>query len=300
MSAPRLHADEITVDHALVRALVAAQFPQWAGLPLARVEPGGTTNAMYRLGDGLAVRLPRTAGAVGDVEREHRWLPRLAPHLPAAVPVPLGRGVPGEGYPLPWSVYRWLDGETVAAGRVAEPALLAADLAAFLTALHRIDPGGAPVSFRGGALADRDAGTRAAIGRLRGRVDTAAVTTAWEEALRAPAWAGPPVWIHADLQPGNVLVAHGRLGAVIDFGCLGLGDPAVDLIAAWYLLPAGARDVLRTGTRADGASWARGRGWALSIALDELWYYAETDPGMAGTARRVVGRILADRAHGGR
>lgn len=191
---------------------------------------------MFRLGEDLVARLPRIAGAVGDVAKEHQWLSRLAPHLPVAIPVPLGKGAPGETYPWQWSVYRWIHGETPTAGRLAEPCLLARDLAEFIAALHRVDPTDGPPSYRSEALATRDTGTRDAIARVREIVDAEAATAAWDAALRAPAWSGPPVWIHADLQPGNLLTVRGRLSAVIDFGCLGLGDPAVDLIAAWYLL----------------------------------------------------------------
>ncbi|MGK4578697.1 aminoglycoside phosphotransferase family protein [Kitasatospora sp. HPMI-4] len=297
MRAGRMHADEADIDVPLVRRLIGAQFPQWAGLPVEAVESAGTSNAMYRLGEDMVVRLPRIAGAADDVEKEHRWLPRLAPPLPVAVPTPLGKGMPAEGYPWRWSVYRWLDGTNPVVGRIAEPGLLAGDLAEFVATLHRIDPAGGPASYRSEPLAARDTATRAAIADLRGTVDTDAVSAAWEAALPAPGWPGPAVWIHADLQPGNLLVAQGRLSAVIDFGCLGLGDPAVDLITAWYVLPADARGAFRAGVEADDAAWARGRGWALSIALLELRYYRDTNPVMAAIARHVIREVLADHEH---
>ncbi|MEU8487431.1 aminoglycoside phosphotransferase family protein [Streptomyces sp. NPDC048641] len=289
-----MRPEEADIDVSLVRRLVAAQFPQWAGLPLTEVVSAGTSNAMYRLGEDMAVRLPRLAGSAQDVEKEHRWLPLLAGALPVAVPTPLGKGTPGEGYPWPWSVYRWLDGANPAPGHAHEPALLAEDLAEFVSVLQRVDPTGGPASYRSEPLAERDEVTRAAIHELRAELDGDAATAVWESALRAHGWAGPAVWIHADLQPGNVLVTDGRLSAVIDFGCLGLGDPAVDLIAAWYLLPAGAREVFRTGSGADDDAWARGRGWALSVALQELRYYREINPVMASIARHVIAELLAD------
>lgn len=292
MGAGKMHADEVDIDVSLVRRLIAAQFPQWADLPVERIESAGTANAMFRLGGAMAVRLPRIEGAAGDVEKEHRWLPRLAPSLPVAVPVPLVKGMPDEDYPWPWAVYRWLDGETPAVGRIAEPGPLAKDLAEFVAALRRIDPADGPTSYRSEPLAARDVTTRAAIEELRSVVDPGAATAAWEAALGAPAWPGPAVWIHADLQPGNVLLADGRLSAVIDFGCLGLGDPAVDLITAWYVLPAEARGVFRSALERDDAAWERGRGWALSIALDELRYYRDTNPVMASIARRVIHAVL--------
>ncbi|MFI5863962.1 aminoglycoside phosphotransferase family protein [Streptomyces sp. NPDC051546] len=298
MPAAKMHADEPDIDTTLVRGLIAGQFPHWAELPVERVDPAGTSNAMYRLGTDLVVRLPRTPGAAGDVATEHVWLPRLAPGLPAAIPVPLGMGRPAGGYPWSWSVFGWVPGENPVPGRIAEPELLAADLAEFVAALHRAEPAGAPASYRSETLAARDAATRAAIAELgasaAAEVDAAAVTALWEEALRAEPWSGHPVWIHADLQPGNLLLADGRLAAVIDFGCAGLGEPAVDLISAWYVLPAVARPAFRAALAADGAMWTRARGWALSIALMELTYYKETNPVMAAIARHVIGELLAE------
>jgi aminoglycoside phosphotransferase (APT) family kinase protein len=291
----KMHADETDIDLSLVQRLVATQFPRWAGLPVEPIKSVGTSNAMYRLGEDMVVRLPRVAGSAKDVEKEHRWLPRLAPSLPFAIPVPLGKGTPGEGYPWHWSVFGWLEGENPDVGRIAEPGLLAEDLADFVAALHRIDPTDGPPSYRSEPLTARDASTREAIEDLRGIVGTDAANAVWDAALHAPVWSGPAVWIHADLQPGNVLLARGRLSAVIDFGCLGVGDPAVDLIAAWYLLPADGRDVFRSALGADEAAWTRGRGWALSIALDELRYYRDTNPAMATIARRVIHAVLTDR-----
>ncbi|WP_190134462.1 aminoglycoside phosphotransferase family protein [Streptomyces longispororuber] len=288
------HAAVPRIDTTLVRRLVAAQFPHWADLPVERVGSSSTSNVMYRLGPDMVVRLPRRAGSAADVDKEHLWLPRLAPSLPVAVPVPLGAGRPGEGYPWHWSVFRWAEGENPVVGRLAEPGALAADLAAFVAALHAIDPVGGPPSYRSETLKERDAATRTALGAVRDLVDADAATAAWEEALDAPEWPGPPVWIHADLQPGNILLTRGRLSAVIDFECLGLGDPAVDLIASWYVLPAGARDAFRAALPLDDAAWARGRGWALSVALLELASYRETNVTMATVARHVVGEVLAD------
>ncbi|WP_320783010.1 aminoglycoside phosphotransferase family protein [Streptomyces sp. CRN 30] len=295
-----MHSAATSPDPSLVRRLVAAQFPRWAGLPVVPVDSAGTANAMFRLGADLVVRLPRTEGAARDIGKEHTWLPRLAPLLPVPVPAPLVKGAPGAGHPWEWSVSRWLDGAHPWPGRATAPGTgpdaLARDLAAFVTALHRADPADGPPSYRAEPLAERDAVTRAALAELREEVDTGAAAAVWEAALEAPAHPGPPVWIHADLQPGNVLTARGRLSAVLDFGCLGLGDPAVDLIAAWYVLPAGARPVLRSALGADDAAWARGRGWALSVALLELWAYRESNPVMAATALHVIREVLAARS----
>ena len=295
-----MHADEVETDVSLVGRLLAAQFPQWADLPLRPVPSAGTDNALYRLGDEMAVRLPRIAVATGQVEKEHQWLPKLAPHLPFAIPLPLAMGEPGEGYPWHWSVYRWLDGENATFSPIADPRQAATDLADFVTALQQIDPTDGPPPgahnfFRGEPLAHRDTETREAIASLRGVIDTDAATAAWEVALQAPAWPGPPVWIHGDLQAGNLLTVQGRLSAVIDFGALGVGDPACDVMPAWTLLTSAARDIFRAALQVDDATWARGRGWALSFGLIALPYYHRTNPVLAGIARYAIDEVLADR-----
>jgi aminoglycoside phosphotransferase (APT) family kinase protein len=290
----KMRPDEIDLDVPLVRRLIAAQFPRWAALAVERLPSSGTENAMFRLGDDKVVRLPRYPGAVESVAFEQRWLTWLGPRLPVATPMPLECGRPGAGFPWPWSVYGWLDGRNPVAGAVEEPERLAGDLGAFVAALRRVDPREGPPSYRGGPLAGRDEYTRAAIAQLEGRIDTAAVTALWEEALRAPLHTGEPVWSHADLSPGNVLVGDGRLTAVIDFGTAGVGDPAVDLIPAWNLLPAGARGTFRAAVGVDDAEWARGRGWALSISLIQLPYYWETNPPLAENSRHVIKEILTE------
>ncbi|MFE8961155.1 aminoglycoside phosphotransferase family protein [Streptomyces iakyrus] len=296
MCAVRMHEDELAVDVSLVGRLIAGQFPRWAGLPLRRLESSGTENAMFRLGADKVVRLPRHPRAVEAIAHELRWLPRLGPGLPAASPEPLGRGEPGDGFPWPWSVYGWLDGRNPVPGRIEEPALLAGDLAAWVTALRRIDASEGPPGYRGVPLAARDPFLREALGRLAGRVDTAAVTRVWEETLRAPEHTGPPLWAHGDLMAGNLLVEGGRLSAVIDFGTAGVGDPAVDLISAWCVLPATARGVFREAVGAGEAEWARARGWALSIAVIALPYYWDTNPPVAENSRHVIAEILAETA----
>ncbi|MFD5200863.1 aminoglycoside phosphotransferase family protein [Streptomyces sp. NPDC058375] len=281
------------IEPSLVRGLIAAQFPHWADLPVEAVDASGTANAIYRLGADKAVRLPRTDGSAADVATEHRWLPRLAEQLPFPVPLPLAQGAPGKAFPRPWSVCTWLDGTNPGPGDASSSSdLLAADLAEFVLALRRIDPADAPPAYRSEPLASRDPATRKALAALGGVVDAEAVAASWKESLSAPPFAARPVWVHGDLQPGNVLVADGRLTAVIDFGCTGLADPAVDLIAAWYLLTAGARETFRTAIAADDATWMRGRGWALSIALLELAHYREANPLMARIAAHVIDEIV--------
>ncbi|AJE44252.1 aminoglycoside phosphotransferase family protein [Streptomyces nodosus] len=296
MSTGLMHPGMHPIDDDLVRRLIAAQFPQWAGLAVERFPSGGTVNAMYRLGDDMVVRLPLVEGGAADVSMEQEWLPRLASRLPVPVPEVLGAGVPAEGYPWPWSVYRWLAGENPEAGALSEPVLLAEELAGFVAAMRSITLPGAPDAYRGGPVASLDASTRAAIEELRGipeeGVDCDAVTVVWEDALRAAAWEGPPVWLHADLMPGNLLVDGGRLTSVIDFGCLGVGDPACDLFPAWNLLPAGAREVFRESLGVDDATWRRGRGRTFSQALIALPYYRRTNQVMARNARHVIRTVL--------
>jgi len=287
-----MHADEIDIDALLVTRLLAAQFPQWAHLPVEPVPSAGTDNALFRLGDDLAVRLPRVSWTTGQVEKDQQWLPRLAPHLPLAVPVPLGCGHPGDGYPWTWGVYRWLDGVEASIDRLADPRAAAVELARFLVALQGIDATGGPASaWRGGPLVKRDQETRAAIAALDGEVDIDAVTAAWDEALAAPAWSGPPVWVHGDLAPGNLLVVGGRLSAVIDFAAVSVGDPACDLLVAWNLFTGDSRAAFRAELGVDDDTWARGRGWALSVALIQLPYYLHTNPALVANARHVIGEV---------
>ncbi|MFF4652189.1 aminoglycoside phosphotransferase family protein [Streptomyces sp. NPDC001380] len=298
MDTGQMHPGMHAIDADLVRRLIAGQFPQWAALAVERFPSGGTVNALYRLGDDMVVRLPLVQGGANDVSVERTWLPRLAPHLPTAIPEALGEGEPAEGYPWPWSVYRWLPGGNPEAGALSEPTLLAEDLAGFVAAMRSITLPGAPQAHRGGPVASLDAETRAAIEELRGipeeGVDCDAAAAVWEEALRAHGWDRPPVWLHADLMPGNLLVDGGRLTSVIDFGCLGVGDPACDLFPAWNLLPAEARGVFREALSVDDATWIRGRGRTLSQALIALPYYRKTNPAMAHNARHVIRTVLQE------
>lgn len=299
----KMHADELHIDESLVRRLLKEQFPQWAALPLQRLQSGGTDNAIYRLGENMSVRLPRIFWSVEQVDKEQQWLPKLAPKLPLAIPVPLARGVPGCDYPWHWSIYRWIEGENATLDRMADPAQAARDLAQFIAALQRIDPAGGPApgphnSERGVPLALRDSGVRTALAQLHGLVDTAAAAAAWEAALRAPAWDDSPVWIHGDLHSGNLLVQQGQLSGVIDFGCLGVGDPACDLQVAWNLFSSETREIFRKTLQPDNASWARGRGWALSFAVIALPYYLHTNPVLVGIARHALAEVLNEYRQG--
>lgn len=294
-----MHTDEMEIDASLVERLLATQFPQWSELSIVPVNSSGTDNSIYRLGDDMAVRLPRIHWAVEQVDKQHEWLPKFAALLPLAIPEPLAKGAPAHGYPWHWSVYRWLDGEDATVAPITDLCAEANEIARFISALRRIDPGDGPAPgehnfFRGVPLAARDARTREAIENLRSMLDADAVTRAWKAALNAPAWQGPPVWIHGDLQAGNLLIESGRVKAVIDFGGLGVGDPACDLMLAWTLFSGESRDAFRTALAVDDATWARGRGWALSVALIALAYYLETNPVVAHASRHAVDSVLAD------
>ena len=293
-----MHDDEVDTDAALVRRLVAAQFPEWADLAIEPVPFGGTDNALYRLGDDLVVRLPRHERTVGTLEIERRWLPKLAPLLPLAVPAPVAEGMPADGYPWTWSIYEWLEGETATRERIADLGEAAIRLAAFVHALQRIDATGGPPpsrhnAFRGVPLATRDESTRASMAALGSTIDRAAATAAWEAALGAPDWQGSPVWLHGDLDARNLLAREGRITAVIDWGCLGVGDPACDVAVAWKLLDEDARDIFRKALSVDDATWARGRGWVVSQALNALSYYTlETNAVLVREAERWLAEAV--------
>lgn len=276
------------VDAALARRLVAAQFPQWADLGVAPVAAQGWDNRTFRLGDGMKLRFPRAAGYAAQAEKEARWLPWLGPQVPVAVPAVLGLGKPEGEYPFPWTVQDWITGE-VAGPRQARDVAFAEDVAAFLRALQVVDADEGPAAgahsfHRGGGLAVYDAETRAALKAVRG-VDEVRAAAVWDAALAA-AWDGPTVWVHGDVAAGNLLAREERLHAVIDFGCMAVGDGACDLTLAWTLFEGEAREAFRSAMPVDDAMWARARGWALWKAIITL------EPDEA--AGRVLRDVLAE------
>jgi aminoglycoside phosphotransferase (APT) family kinase protein len=292
-----MHADEVDTDVTLVRRLLAGQFPQWANLPIKPVPSYGTDHAIYQVGSGLSVRLPRIASATRQAAKEAKWLPAFAPQLPLEVPVQLATGQPAEGYPFHWSVYEWLQGQD-ANGTIDDLVQAAIDLAAFVNALHRIDTVGAPPhspSGRGGPLAEHDESVRKAITQLGDRIDGVTALKSWEESLSAPDWQGRNVWVHGDLLPGNVLVRNGRVAAIIDFGTLQVGDPAGDLQPAWNMFAGESRLRFRAEVGADDACWLRGRGTVLYQTVMALAYYWDTNPGMVRQASHGLAQVLADR-----
>ncbi len=289
-----MHPDEIETDETLMRRLLREQFPEWAELPIALVPSYGTDHDIYRLGEGLAARLPRIEWATAQAGKEAEWLPKLAPHLPLALPVPVARGRPGEGYPFDWSVVEWLPGES-ASSATFDLERAAVDLAAFVHALRSVETRGAPdrkPGARGAPLAEVEVSVRRAIRALGDRIDGDAATRAWDEAREASPWPREGVWIHGDLLPGNLIVAGGRLSAVIDFGGLNVGDPACDLQPAWNVFEGESRERYRQELGVDDDSWLRGRGWALFQALAALPYYWDTNPGIVRQASRALDELL--------
>ncbi|WP_210582772.1 aminoglycoside phosphotransferase family protein [Streptomyces sp. GESEQ-4] len=286
----------ITAD--LVQRLISTQFPQWAGLPVIPVPVDGWDNRTYRLGDDMTARLPTGHGYVPAVEKEHVWLPRLAPELPVDIPPVLAKGEPGEGYPHPWSVRGWLPGETALAERIGDMAQFAVSVGEFIRALQRCDTTHGPAAgehswYRGASPAYYDEETRRCLDLLNGRIDTVLAQQVWESALAAT-WNGDPVWFHGDIASGNLLVADGKLAAVIDFGTSGVGDPACDLVIAWAMFSGESRQVFRDTVAQDRGTWARARGWALWEAALHLSECIDTDPEKAAGYRRLIGEVLAD------
>jgi len=287
------------IDDLLVRHLVSAQFPQWAHLPVKAVAMGGSDNRSFRLGEEMVVRLPSAAAYAAQVEKEHRWLPRLAPFLPLQIPTPLAVGEPASGYPWKWSIYRWIEGESAASEVVTDSNDFAASVAGFLVALQRIDTTGGPSPgphnfYRGGSLTTYDAEVREAIGILQGRIDAKAATAIWEAALRT-AWDHSPVWIHGDISVGNLLSQDGELRAVIDFGMLGVGDPACDLSIAWTLFRGRSREVFRAMLPLDSGTWIRGRAWTLWKALIVEAGLSRTNAIEWAQSRHVIDEVLHER-----
>jgi aminoglycoside phosphotransferase (APT) family kinase protein len=293
---------EITAD--VARCLVSEQFPQWAGFEIRPVALDGWDNTTFRLGDGMSVRIPSHKVYVPQIDKEHRWLPVLAPQLPVPIPRPIAKGQPGCGFPAPWSIYGWLDGEPAAVVGVADHERLAGDLAHFLAALQRVDAAGGPPpgphSFnRGGPVSAWDEQTRATIEQVAGEIDAAGAVDVWDAAL-AVDWNGPDVWVHGDVTGSNVLLRDDRLCGVIDFGCSAVGDPACDLTAAWTMFEGTSRERFKAALPLDASTWARARGWALWKALIDI-PKGRADPGRTGArfgwrwdAPGVVAQVIAD------
>jgi aminoglycoside phosphotransferase (APT) family kinase protein len=291
----------LTIDVALVRRLIATQFPQWQDLPIWPVTLSGWDNRTFHLGEQMLVRMPSAKEYVAQVEKEHRWLPKLAPLLPLPIPAPLAIGNPAEGYPWQWSIYRWLEGESAASASIPDLCEFAKSLAQFLLALQRIDPMDGPLPgphsfYRGGDLKIYDAEVRQALAILKDKKDKIDVKIAmevWETAL-ATFWSGPLVWVHGDVSVGNLLVQEGKLSAVIDFGQLTLGDPACDLAITWTLFKDKSREIFRTMLSLDAGTWARGRAWTLWKALIIAAGLTSTNAVEGAQCWRILDEVFRD------
>jgi aminoglycoside phosphotransferase (APT) family kinase protein len=291
--APPVVIDASRIDEALVRGMIAAQFPEWAHLPVRPVPHGGNDHRMYRLGDDLSVRLPAAPGYIPQVAKEQQWLPRLAPAVPLPIPVVRGAGRATAEFPAPWSVYGWLAGEPAAVAGVIDRERFAAELAGFLVALRAADATRGPEpglhsAYRGGPVSHWDDEMSAIVHRISGRERDRA-RGIWRDALAAP-FDGPPVWVHGDVSVNNLLVREDRLAAVVDFGCAAVGDPACDTVMVWTFFEGSAREIFRREYAVDDATWARGRGWAVWKALIMI---NSAVPGQAAFARRVLGELFA-------
>lgn len=290
-----MHENETPVTADLAAGLVAAQCPQWVGLPLRAVDAGGSDNRLFRLGEAFVLRFPRHGEAADRLAAEGRWLPRLAPRLPLAVPEPVVMGQPGPGYPYLWQVLRWIPGADALSAPPQDDLATAAALAGFVAALHSIPvPPDAPAMPEGGHLRPRDRFTRKMIAAITDEADPATVTRLWDRALELPVWQGVPALIHADLHPLNLLTQAGRLTAVIDWGAFCAGDPAHDLLCCWAVLGPAGRAQFRRLLPLDEPTWARGRALAFSKAVMAAPYYRTSNPALHAVMRRTLVQTIAD------
>lgn len=292
-------SEEMKITEALVRRLIASQFPQWSDLPIKLVEFDGHDNTTYRLGEDMSVRLPTHKAYARQVGKEHEWLPRIAPNLPLPIPIPLAKGSPTDDFPLPWSIYRWIEGKDAEREPFADLKKTATALGEFLSALQQSDTTGWPSPgyeelFRGAPPEVFATETRNTIAELKDTIDAEAATAVLEAALNAPVWHEDPVWFHGDLCPSNMLVENGQLSAVIDFGSAGVGDPACDLTFAWEMFSGESLEAFHAALPFDDATWAPGRGWAIWKALITLAAHIETNPVEAEKVRRVTEAVIAD------
>jgi len=285
-------AAEVIVDPALVRALLQEQHPDLGHLVPVKVAEGWD-NFLFRLGDDLAVRLPRRAASAALIEHEQRWLPELSARLPVPVPVPVRAGAPGPIFRWSWSVVRWLPGESLLQAAPLDPIAAGAMLERFLRTLHQPAPADAPRNpFRGVPLDARTAALHEHLQQLESVVDPAAVLRLWDHALSAPRWSGPPLWLHGDLHPGNLLVSDGHLSGVVDFGDLACGDPATDLAVLWMLPQAMRWKVQGYGSDQPEALMMRARGWALALGVAYL-AHSRGEVAMATLGQKTVTAALA-------
>lgn len=293
-----MHDDELVVDDRTVQALIAAQFPDWAQLPVRRLDAIGTDNTILRLGEDLTVRLPRRPGdpdrLLARLQAESRALAQVADHSPVPAPRPVAIGLPGGGFPLPWSVQTWIPGTPASHVDVAGSEELATDLAGLVLALRRIGTAGRTFTGggRGGHLPDHDAWVRTCLERSEGLLDVPRLRRLWEHFRELPR-EDADTMNHGDLIPGNILVDGGRLCGVLDGAGLGPADPALDLIVGWHLLDAGPRELFRAAVGAGDLAWERAQAWAFEQSMGLVWYYERTNPTMSRIGRCTLDRLLA-------
>ena len=287
----KMHEGEFDIHIALVSQLLGEQFPHLAERSITLVGSTGTVNAVFRLGDDLCVRLPRVAQWADSLHREWTWLPKIAPHISLPIPEPVARGTPTTAYPHPWGIYRWIDGADYQEALIHDEHQAAQDLVNFILELRSVDPRGAPPGGRAPLLA-LDAATRSAIAASRGMIDRDAASDAWARSLETALWQGTPVWIHGDLLRSNLLVNKGRLSGILDFGGVGIGDPAADVVPAWSVFSRAGRETFRQALGVDDHTWHRARGYALHQALMIIPYYRHTNPAFVTMAKRTVNEIL--------
>lgn len=278
-----------------VKAMIQEQFPQYASLVIQPVVQSGHDNHTFHLGESMSIRLPSGEAYVAQVEKEIQWLPKLKPYLPLPISEVIAKGEPCQLYPFPWTINRYLPGVPLSYDNLRSQSELAIDLASFLHELQQIDTTNAPVAgahnfYRGGPLQVYDQESKKALMRLEKELPTAVLKDIWEKSLQSD-WAKQPVWIHGDIAPGNLLMEYGKLAAVIDFGIMGIGDPACDYAMAWTFFDSEARSIFLKEAQLNQATIARAKGWALWKALIT---YHDGDRKVANLAQRTLLAILAE------
>lgn len=286
------------ISLSLATNLIAEQFPQWAHLPIRPVELNGSDNRTFRLGEEMSIRLPSAEGYALQIQKEQKWLPILAPQLSFRIPEPLALGHPSKNYPWTWSVYKWIEGMSANSLVLDDLSLkpIASELAEFLNELRKIDSTGGPLPglhnyWRGDHPSVYEAETRSAIAELQDIIDTKSATSVWEKAMSSK-WGQDPVWIHGDFSSGNILVKDGKVAAIIDFGCVGIGDPACDLVIAWTFLKGKSREIFRREVGLDEETWLRARAWALWKATFELCQLEDKNGREALIQRRIIEEVV--------
>lgn len=284
----------------IATALILEQFPQFAHLPIRPVDHGGNDNRTFHLGGDMSIRLPSAEGYERQVNKEQTWLPKIAPYLPLPIPVPIAMGMPSEIYPWNWSIYQWLDGESANSLELSDAHLetIAMQLANFLSEFHKYDVAGAPAPglhnwWRAAHTSIYDAETRLLIEKLKDFVNVDNAKSLWQRAISSK-WTKAPVWVHGDVASGNLLVKDNRLAAVIDFGCMGIGDPACDLTIAWTFFRGKSREIFKANMNLDEETWARARGWAMWKALYEISELEDTGGAALAKQQQIIDAVIKE------